>query len=292
MKVIDILHKNKVSFSYEFFPPKTEKGWDKLFHTISELQVLKPAYVSVTYGAGGSTRDNTHDLVKRISDETDISVAAHLTCVNSSKDDIKKIIEDYQEIGIQNILALRGDLPADSGTKDSGDFAHAADLILFIKENAPEMGIGAACFPEGHPATPNRLKEMDYLKQKVDAGVDYLVSQLFFDNRDFYDFSERAELAGVDVPIIAGIMPVSSYKGMQRMAELALGARFPSSLLRAVKRGEESGMIDDVGVQWAAEQIRDLLDKGVSGVHLYTLNNSLASKKICQMLGLKDYGFI
>ncbi|MBN1646971.1 MAG: methylenetetrahydrofolate reductase [NAD(P)H] [Spirochaetales bacterium] len=294
MKIIEILKKNRVSISFEFFPPKSEKGWDGLFDTISELQNLKPAYVSVTYGAGGSTRENTHKLIKRITDETDLTVVAHLTCIHSRRDEIKRIIASYQEAGIENILALRGDIAAnlERVNEDGTDFQFASDLIDFIRKIAPDLCIGAACFPEGHPRTPNRLKEMEYLKEKVDAGVDYLVSQLFFDNRDFLDFCERARLQGINVPIIAGIMPLTSWQGMQRMADLAAGARFPASLLRAVNRGRESGLVTEVGVQWATEQVRNLIDQSVAGIHFYTLNHSQASIRICQSLGLRDYSAI
>jgi methylenetetrahydrofolate reductase (NADPH) len=291
MKVTDIIKQKNIPFSFEFFPPKTTKGWDNLFRTISELQTLKPAYVSVTYGAGGSTRQNTHSLVKRIIRETDLTVVAHLTCIHSKRDEIKRIIESYQEAGVENILALRGDAAdnLEGVPDDITDFQFASDLIDYIRTIAPDMCIGAACFPEGHPHTPNRLKEMEYLRNKVDAGVDYLVSQLFFENRDFLDFCERAAISGIKVPVIAGIMPITSYTGMQRMADLAAGARFPAPLLRALERGNESGLVSEVGVQWATEQVRDLIDRSVPGIHLYTLNNSNASIKICQSLGLKDY---
>ncbi len=294
MKVADILAQKETSISFEFFPPRTEKGWDNLYNTIFELENLKPAYVSVTYGAGGSTRKNTHELVKRISSETDLTVVAHLTCVRSTRDEIKKIIDEYQSIGIKNILALKGDLdPNPEGISEGPvDFRYASDLVHFIKTVAPEMGIGAACFPEGHPASLNRLKEMEFLKLKVDAGVDYLVTQLFFDNRDYFDFCDRAKLAGINVPVIAGIMPVTSYQGILKMADLAAGSRFPAPLLKAVNRGRESGLVTEVGVQWATEQARELIDRSVPGIHFYTLNHSTASIRICQSLGLRDYSSI
>ena len=276
--------------SFEFFPPKAEKDWDKLFQTISDLMPLRPPYVSVTYGAGGSTRDRTHKLVVRIHKETNLTVVSHLTCVNSTKDEIRSILQKYDENGIANILALRGDLP--KGQKEwiqmENGFTYAAELVAFIKRHFPHMGIGVAGFPEGHPETPNRLKEIEYLKAKVDAGADYIVTQLFFDNRDFYDFRERCRLSGITVPIIAGIMPITSRHGMVRMAELAAGARLPARLLKAIARAESDDYVKNVGVHWATEQVRDLIDNDVRGIHFYTLNNSRETLKIYESLGVRD----
>ncbi|MBN2656617.1 MAG: methylenetetrahydrofolate reductase [NAD(P)H] [Spirochaetales bacterium] len=290
MLVKDILEKQKLTVSFEFFPPKNESGWDELFSSISKLMPLKPSYVSVTYGAGGSTRDKTHDLVTKLHNETDLCIVAHLTCVNSTGEEVKSIIERYNSEGIFNILALRGDLPPGTSefNKDGKGFTHAADLISYIKEISPQTGIGVAGFPEGHPQMPNRLKEIDYLKTKIDAGADYIVTQMFFDNRDFYDFKERCQLAGIHVPIIAGIMPITSRTGMNRMAELAAGARFPAPLLKAISRAEDE-FVRRVGVQWATEQIRDLIDNDVDGIHLYTLNRSRSTIRICESLGITSY---
>lgn len=290
MRVKDILKNTNRSFSFEFFPPKTDAGWEKLFLTISDLMPLKPSYVSVTYGAGGSTREHTHEMVIRIQRETDLTVVSHLTCVGSSKDEIKSILEKYTENGIENILALRGDPPeAQKSYIPAGDgFARAAELVSFIKKHFPHMGIGVAGFPEGHPDTPNRLKEIEYLKAKVDEGADYIVTQLFFDNRDFYDFCERCELAGIHVPILAGIMPITSLRGMIRIAELAAGAHLPARLLKSVYRAGNDEYVAKVGIHWATEQIRDLIDNDVRGVHFYTLNQSKATLKIYESLGVKD----
>lgn len=290
MLVKDILEKHNPSFSFEFFPPKTEESGERLFGSIADLVPLRPSYVSVTYGAGGSTRDRTHNLVVRIQQETELTVVSHLTCVGSTKDEIYGILQKYNENGIENILALRGDPPkgqVEPSQQDNG-FQYAADLVAYIKKNFPNMCVGVAGFPEGHPQTQNRLKEIDYLKAKVDSGADYIVAQLFFDNRDFYDFCERCELAGITVPIIAGIMPIATKSGMVRMAELAAGARVPARLLRAVQRAGDDEYIAKVGVHWATEQVRDLIDNKVRGVHFYTLNNSLETLKIYEALGVKD----
>lgn len=290
MLVKDLLKNHKTTFSFEFFPPKEDAAADKLLHTIANLMPLAPSYVSVTYGAGGTTRDRTHDLVVRIKEETDITVVSHLTCVGSSRGEMHTILEKYQEAGIQNILALRGDPPV--GEEDfihpKDGFAYAADLVAYIKKHFPEMCVGVAGFPEGHPGTPNRLQEIEYLKAKVDAGADYIVSQLFFENRDFYDYCERCELAGIHVPNIAGIMPVNTKSGLKRTAELAAGARIPARLLKAVSRAENDDYVEKVGIHWATEQIRDLLDNDVRGIQFFTLNASAATQEIYQSLGVKD----
>lgn len=290
MLVKDLLKDQKTTFSFEFFPPKEDAAADRLLETIANLMPLEPSYVSVTYGAGGTTRDRTHDLVVRIKEQTNITVVSHLTCVGSTRDEMYAILEKYQEAGIENILALRGDPP-----KGQADFVHpadgfeyAADLVAFIKKHFPKMCIGVAGFPEGHPSTPNRLQEIEYLKQKVDAGADYIVTQLFFDNRDFYDYCERCELAGITVPNIAGIMPVSTKSGLIRTAELAGGARIPARLLKAVYRAQDDEYVEKVGIHWATEQIRDLLDHDVRGIQFFTLNSSAATQEIYQTLGVRD----
>lgn len=288
MHIKDVLSTEKTSFSFEFFPPKTEEGFANLFASIRELNPLNPSYVSVTYGAGGSTRDRTHDLIVRISKETDLTVVSHLTCVGSSRAEINSILTKYTQIGVDNILALRGDLPRDQNNYQMAEdgFAYAADLVKFIKDKFPTMCVGVAGFPEGHPEMANRLKEIDYLKAKVDAGADYIVTQLFFDNRDFYDFCERCELAGIKVPIVAGIMPITTKEGMVRMAELAAGARIPGRLLKAIERTKNDEYVEKVGIHWATEQVRDLLDNNVRGIHFYTLNSSSATLKIYESLGV------
>jgi methylenetetrahydrofolate reductase (NADPH) len=290
MQMKEIFHKNEITFSFEFFPPKTMESWENLFHTISDLIPLKPSWVSVTYGAGGSTRENTHKLVVRIKRETDLTVVSHLTCVESSRQDILSILQRYAENGIENILALRGDPPVgvEKWCAPTGGFTHAVELVSFIRKNFPHMSIGVAGFPEGHPETPNRLKEIDYLKAKVDEGADYIITQLFFENRDYYDFRERCEIAGIHVPIIAGIMPVITKNGMIRMAELAAGARFPAPLLKAVNECTSPESIEKTGVEWATQQVRDLIDHDARGIHFYTLNNARATLKIYRTLGVKN----
>lgn len=291
MQIGDIIKEQKTTVSFEFFPPKTPKGWNRLFQDISRLVPLNPSFVSVTYGAGGTTRQRTHELVERIARETGLTVAAHLTCLGSTLDEIESILVRYRDIGIKNILALRGD-PVPGGPSECTDFRNALDLVRFIKLRFPCIHVGIAGYPEGHPEAPNRLAEIDYLKAKVDAGADYIVTQLFFDNRDFYDFCERCLLAGIHVPIIAGIMPITSLENMTRMADLARRSRFPAGLLRAIHRAQGPECMERVGIHWAAEQVRDLLDHNVAGIHLFTLNHSNASVKVCETLGLKDFSRI
>lgn len=290
MLVKSILCDNSPTFSFEFFPPKNDAAWDHLFNTIADLTPLKPSWVSVTYGAGGSTRENTHQLVMRIKRETSLTVVSHLTCVESTQEDVSNILERYAENGIDNIMALRGDIPAGrSGWCPPADgFNHASDLVGFIKKHFPHMSVGVAGFPEGHPETPNRLKEIDYLKAKVDSGADYIITQLFFDNRDFFDFCERCVIAGITIPIIAGIMPIITKSGMIRMAELAAGARYPAQLLKLVNRAQSHDEIEKIGIEWATGQVSELLENKACGVHFYTLNNARATLGIYKALGVKD----
>jgi methylenetetrahydrofolate reductase (NADPH) len=295
MHIQDIFRRHPTTISFEFFPPKTDEASAELFQTIASLQALKPSFVSVTYGAGGSTRERTHDLVVRIIRETQLTAVSHLTSVCHTQDELASILDRYAEAGVHNILALGGDPPKNLADYDRSNdaFRYACDLVAFIRsrKNVPDprgFGVGVAGFPEGHPTTPNRLKEMDNLKRKVDAGADYICTQLFFDNRDFYDFRERCDLLGIKVPIVAGIMPITSKGGMIRMAELALGARFPAGLLRAIGRCRDDEAVAKVGVHWATEQCRDLLHNNVRGIHFYTLNRSDATRRIYENLGVAD----
>ncbi len=299
MHIRDIFAKTPTTFSFEFFPPKTDAGARALFESIAEFEKLRPTFVSATYGAGGSTRELTTNLVVRLKIETALDPVPHLTCVCHTEKEVGAILERYAKAGISNIMALRGDPPLD--WKGKGDahkaFKYASELVHFIRKfndsgSHPDprgFGIGVAGFPEGHPDTPNRLLEMDRLKAKVDEGADFIVTQLFFENRDYYDFRDRCALAGIRVPILAGIMPITSQGGMKKMAELALGARFPAALLRAINRavGDDEG-VRRVGVHWATEQCRDLLDHQVAGIHFYTLNRSTATREIYATLGVKD----
>ena len=296
MHISEILRQSKPSFAFEFFPARTEASAEELYQTIRELEPLNPSFVSITYGAGGGTRELTHQLVARVKETTTIPPIPHLTCVGHSKQEVDQILQRYASLGVCNILALRGDPPRGQSDYDwsQGDFRYAADLVKFIREFNESgrhplggFGIGVAGVPEGHPATPNRLDEMDHLKAKVDQGADYICTQLFFDNHDFFDFRDRCSLAGIHIPMIAGIMPVTSLSSMKRMAELAAGSRYPAKLLRALARAnDDAEAVEKVGVHYAAEQCAGLLDGGVDGLHFYTLNKSKVTREIYQSLGM------
>jgi len=299
MHITDIMRENSPTFSFEFFPPKTPEAAEMLYQTIRDLESYMPHFVSVTYGAGGSTRDLTHDLVERIQRTTKLDPIPHLTCVCHNEREVEGILLRYAKSAIGNILALGGDRPAGIAYDKSRDsFQHAIDLVKFIRRfnesgahrDRRGFGIGVAGFPEGHPATPNRLVEMDYFKAKVDAGANYIVTQLFFDNRDFIDFRECCTLNDIHVPIIAGIMPITSISGCKRIAELAGGARFPAKLMRALQSCQnDPEMVRRVGVQYALEQCHDLLDNDVAGIHFYTLNRSDATRVIFDSLGFPHH---
>ena len=300
MHIDDIMQGGSPTFSFEFFPPKTREASEMLYKTIRDLESYMPDFVSVTYGAGGSTRELTHDLVERIQHTTKLDPVPHLTCVCHNEEEIETILGRYARSAIANILALGGDRPTAMAYDKSRDsFQHAIDLVKFVRRfnesgahpDARGFGIGVAGFPEGHPATPNRLREMDYFKAKVDAGAHYIVTQLFFDNRDFFDFRERCALAGVHIPIIAGIMPITSISGLKRMAELAGGARFPAKLLRALQSCQDNPeTVRTVGIQYALEQCHELIAERVRGIHFYTLNRSDATRTIFDSLGIRRDG--
>lgn len=299
MHIADIFQRDTTTLSFEFFPPKSDEAWDALFERISDFESLRPSFVSVTYGAGGSTRELTHDLVVRLHEKTTLDPVPHLTCVCHGREEVQRILERYAAAGISNIMALHGDPPRDEPEYNRADdaFRYAIDLVRFIRAfndggghpNGRGFGIGVAGFPEGHPETPNRLTEMEHLKAKVDAGADYVCTQMFFDCTEFYDWRERCQLAGITVPLVAGIMPIISIKGMRRMADLAAGTRFPARLLKGLeKRQDDPDAVRQFGILWATEQCRDLLDNQVAGIHFYTLNRSDATKQIYQTLGAKD----
>jgi methylenetetrahydrofolate reductase (NADPH) len=296
MHIADVLARDGMTASFEFFPPKTEPAWADFTASLHEFEALKPSFVSVTYGAGGSTRDRTDALVARLAEAGTLDPIPHLTCVGHTVAEIEGILERYAGRGVSNILALRGDAPRGQAASEPGHFRHAADLVRTVRafgsggrhRDARGFGIGVAGFPEGHPETPNTLVQMDHLRAKVDAGADFVITQLFFDNRAFFDWRDRCRLAGIKVPIIAGIMPITSLAGMKRMADLAAGTRFPAALLRHLKRCEDSAdAVARAGVHWAAEQARDLMDSGVEGIHFYTLNKSDATRQIYRSLGLE-----
>ncbi len=290
------LFANKPTFSFEFFPPKTEEGAQSLLETVVKLQEFRPSFVSVTYGAGGGSRELTRSVVHDIQ-QRGIPTVPHLTCVGHTEAEIESILEGYAHAGASAILALRGDPPRNRPYDPSGDaFRHASELVRFIRaweerNRMPHrLTIGVAGFCEGHPDTPNRIREMDYLKAKLDEGADYICTQLFFDNHAFFDYRDRCRLMGINVPIIAGIMPVTSISGMNRMAELSAGTNFPARLLKAMLRaGGDRDSLERIGINYASNQCAELLDAEVDGIHFYTLNRSKATLEIYRNLGINNY---
>ncbi len=285
MKIKAILEKVHPSFSFEFFPPKDNEGFDKLFTTITQLKPCQPTYVSVTFGAGGSTRTKTIDLVGRIKNEIGLESMAHLTCVGSDKEYIAAILDTLRAQGIQNILALRGDPPQgqEKFEKPENGFAYANELVAFIRANY-DFCIGVAGYPEGHIECPDKKADLDHLKRKVDAGADFIVTQLFFDNRYYFDFIDRAQNLGIQVPIIPGIMPILNVKQVQRFTKMC-GSTIPAALMErldAVQDDPET--VRQLGIDHATEQCERLLQEGAPGIHFYTLNRSNATLKILESL--------
>lgn len=283
MALIEKLKQKSPTLSFEFFPPKNPEGWATLYATLGEAGGLGLDYVSVTYGAGGSTRQKTVDLVSRIQSELGIESIAHLTCVGHSRDEIRLILEQLQQAGIRNVLALRGDPPkGDTTFKPHPDgFAYATDLIEYIAAGF-DFSIGCACYPEKHQEAISLEKDIEFLKRKQDNGANFAITQLFFDNEDFYRFRDSAVKAGVTMPIIAGIMPVSNVKQLGRFQQMC-GCTIPDKLRDFLQDGEDGSVLDR-GVEYAVGQSSDLLKNDVGGIHLYTLNKSSASKRITEEL--------
>lgn len=285
MKIIDKLARERPAFSFEFFPPKDEAGVEQLFRTVQDLRPYEPTYVSVTWGAGGSTRRLTVELVRRIKQETGIEAMAHLTCVGATKDDIRDVLEQLRAAGIENVLPLRGDPPRGETkfVKTEGGFGNAAELVTFIR-NGYDFCLGGACYPEKHAEAPDLETDLRYLKAKVDAGAHFLVTQLFFDNADYFGFVDRAAKLGIRCPIVAGIWPITNLSQIQRITGMC-GATLPAKLLARLEavRGD-SDAVRRVGVEHATEQCRELVARGVPGIHFYTLNRSHATVEILEAL--------
>ncbi|MCC6543527.1 MAG: methylenetetrahydrofolate reductase [NAD(P)H] [Nitrospirae bacterium] len=284
MKISNLLQSKSPVFSLEFFPPKNPDGERKLYDTIRNLRHLNPAFVSVTYGAGGSTREKTVDLVIRIKHELGIEPMAHLTCVNSSETEINTILTRLQERGIDNILALRGDIPGQEGHDIRNEaFHHANELIGHIRKNY-DFCLGAAAFPEGHKESMTLQEDTSCMKMKAEAGADFFITQLFFDNQYYFKLIERTQQAGLNLPIIPGIMPITSIDQIERFTSLC-GATIPDDLITQLESVKENpAAVMDIGVRHAADQCRDLLKNGVPGIHFYTLNRSPATIAILKEL--------
>lgn len=278
MKISEIFEQKKVVFSFEVFPPKKTSSIDSIYSKLGELAECKPDFISVTYGAGGGGASVlTADICKAIQERYNIPAMMHLTCVNSDKESVDKVLELIREYQIENILALRGDIVPELPRQT--DFMHANELVTYIKERG-DFHISGACYPEGHPECDTMVEDILNLKKKVDAGAEHLVSQLFFDNDMFYSFQEKARLAGINVPIEAGIMPVVNKAQIERMVTTC-GASLPHKFVRMMNRFEHSPeALRDAGIAYAIDQIVDLMSQGVDGVHLYTMNQPDVAKKI------------
>lgn len=270
MKVIDILNQKEVTLSFEVFPPKTDAGFASVEKATRQIAALHPDFMSVTYGAGGGTSQNTVRVVDDLQTKYGVSVLAHLTCVSSTHEFVKNMITQYREHHIENIMALRGDIP--KGGRVAWDFDHASELIYAIKAQDSSICIGGACYPEGHVESERQSEDIRHLKEKVDAGCDFLTTQMFFDNNIMYNFLYKIREAGVQVPVIAGIMPITNKKQVARSVSLS-GATIPTRFREMVDRfGDDPAKMRQAGVIYATEQIIDLISNGVNHIHIYTMN--------------------
>ncbi|HJA06292.1 MAG TPA: methylenetetrahydrofolate reductase [NAD(P)H] [Candidatus Mediterraneibacter pullicola] len=271
MKIIDRLKEHKIHISFEVFPPKTDEGFEKVASAVDTMAQLEPAFISVTYGAGGGTSKNTAKIASHIKNDLGVLSLAHLTCASSTKEEVRKVIHNLKEQGIENILALRGDIPSDMPFPDKGRFRYAYELVEEIRKHG-DFCIGAACYPEGHVENEHKEDDIRYLKQKVDSGVDFLTTQMFFDNDIHYNFLYRIREAGITVPVLPGIMPITSASQMKRSQELS-GTIFPRRFLAILDRfGSSPGAMRQAGIAYATDQIIDLLANGVKNIHIYTMN--------------------
>lgn len=283
MKIIDKLNEDKIHISFEVFPPKTDAGFDKVLSAVDQIAKLNPSYISVTYGAGGGTSKNTAKIASHIKEDLGIESLAHLTCASSTKEEVRTVIGNLEKLGIENILALRGDIPKGMEFPSGDRFRHAYELVEEIKKHG-DFCIGAACYPEGHPENEHKADDIKYLKQKVDAGVDFLTTQMFFDNDIHYNFLYRVREAGITVPVLPGIMPMTSASQMKRSQELS-GTVFPRRFLALLDRfGDYPDAMMQAGIAYATDQIIDLLSNGVKNIHIYSMNKPEVAAKIMENL--------
>ncbi|HEV3321723.1 MAG TPA: methylenetetrahydrofolate reductase [NAD(P)H] [Solirubrobacteraceae bacterium] len=287
MRIDTLLRSDGPVFSFEFFPPRTEQGERNLYAALEELRELEPSFVSVTYGAGGSTRERTIEIVKRIKREQGLEAMAHFTCVGATVAQLRAVLDEMQGAGIENVLALRGDPPAGHGewTKTEGGLEYSSELVALIRAGYP-FAIGAACFPETHIHATSPEADLAHLAEKVGAGVDFLITQLFFDNALYFEFVARARAAGIEVPIVPGILPITHVGQVERMSTMC-GASIPAGLRRELRLrdGNEEAVLD-FGVAYATLQCAELLAGGAPGIHFYTLNRSPATRAILSALKL------
>jgi methylenetetrahydrofolate reductase (NADPH) len=289
LKIKDIL-KAKKTISCEFFPPREAEGIPHVFRAIDRVKVFMPDFVSVTYGAGGSTRAFTEKITLQVKQETNLEVMAHLTCVGQTREEIHQVLERLDRAGIENVIALRGDPPRGqtSFIPVPGGFQHATDLIQHIRKHF-QFGVAAACYPEGHTESPDRYTDVKFAKLKVDQGADFLITQLFYDNKYFFEFVELAQKVGINVPIIPGVLPILSAPQIRRFTALC-GASIPPELDRQLdKYAGDDNAVRELGVEYATRQVRELWDNGAPGIHFYVLNRSYSVSKILRNLGLPGH---
>jgi methylenetetrahydrofolate reductase (NADPH) len=285
MKIGDVIKAQGSSLSFEFFPPRDAAGEEGLFRTIQALKGYQPTFVSVTYGAGGGTLRNTRKVILRIKQETSLTAMPHLTCVEQSASDLERILEDYKHHGIENVLTLRGDPPKDQKkfVAHPDGFCYAIDLVKLVVM-VGGYSIGVAVYPEGHIEAPDLETDMYYTKRKIDAGADFAITQMFFDNRFYYSFMERAEKAGIKIPIIPGIMPITDIEKIKRFGQMT-GATLPESIVGLMEKAASPQEALKLGVEFATKQCQDLRRNGVNYLHFYTLNQSRAVTEIVANLG-------
>ena len=279
MKIRDLLNNDGITFSIEVFPPKKASGFETVKRTVEKIAELKPDFISVTYGAGGTTAGATMELADTIQNNSHVPVLPHLTCVAATKEHVETLLAEYESRGISNIMALRGDIPETGRT--SHDFEHAEDLIRFIRERS-DLCIGGACYPEVHPESANMKEDLKYLKQKVDAGCDFLTTQMFFDNTILYNYLRRVREAGITVPVIAGIMPITEARQLKRSIQLS-GTQVPERFRAIVDHyGDDPDAMKQAGIIYASEQIVDLVANGITHIHLYSMNKPEVAAGILQ----------
>ena len=282
MKIIDRITQNTLSLSFEVFPPKTEMRFDSVKSATEEIAKLRPSFMSVTYGAGGGTSQYTLDIAKNIKELYDVPTLAHLSCVSSTKATVQEKIRQIREAGLTNVMALRGDIPAGRENEDrSGwDYRHAVDLIRELKESGADFCIGGACYPEIHPESANQKEDIQYVKEKVDAGCDFLTTQMFFDNNLLYNFLYKIREAGITVPVVPGIMPITNANQVERAVKLS-GSFMPQRFKSLVdKFGSDPAAMKQAGIAYATDQIIDLYANGIKNVHVYSMNNPDVAAKI------------
>lgn len=280
MKIIDLIKQEKPTLSFEVFPPKTSDNFESVKDATEKIAALKPDFMSVTYGAGGGTSEFTASIAQNIQNKTGVPVLAHLSCVSSTRDEIKKQLDSLKEKGIENILSLRGDIPQGM-SKDNLDYHYASELTKEIREYGG-FCIGGACYPEAHPESENSINDLENLKKKVDAGCEFLTTQMFFENNVLYNFIYRARKAGIDVPVVAGIMPVTNPKSIKRICNIS-GTSLPQRFIRIVDRyGDNPEAMKQAGIAYATEQIIDLYANGVRAVHVYSMNKPDVAQKILE----------